>query len=100
MEYNNFIELLAKAKFVITDSGGLQEETSFLNKKCIVCRKKTERQEGIGTFALKCNAPAALSGLFKNVNDNHVPTGQCPYGDGFAAEKAFEVIAGEIQERL
>ena len=96
MEYNDFIELLAKAKFVITDSGGLQEETSFLRKKCIVCRKKTERQEGIGTFALKCTTPQALSELFKTINSNHIPSGQCPYGDGYAAEKAFEVIKNEI----
>lgn len=98
MEYNEFIQLLATAKFVITDSGGLQEETSFLKKKCIVCRKKTERQEGIGTFALKCIAPQALAGLFKSMNEHYIPTGDCPYGDGYAAEKAFEVIASEIQK--
>ena len=78
----------------------MQEETSFLNKKCIVCRKKTERQEGIGTFALKCPTPELLSDLFKKINDNHIPFGQCPYGDGYAAEKAFEVIASEVQARL
>ena len=100
MEYNDFIELLAKSKFVITDSGGLQEETSFLSKKCIVCREKTERQEGIGTFAVKCTAPRALAGLFKNMNNNYIPSGECPYGDGYAAEKAFEVIASEVQARL
>jgi len=96
MEYSDFIELLSTAKFVITDSGGLQEETSFLKKKCIVCRKKTERQEGIGTFALKCIAPKALAGLFKSINEHYIPTGDCPYGDGYAAEKAFEVIESEI----
>ena len=51
MDYNNFIELLSKARLVITDSGGLQEESSFFNKKCIVCRETTERVEGMGTFA-------------------------------------------------
>lgn len=100
MEYNEFIQLMAKSKFVITDSGGLQEETSFLNKKCIVCREKTERQEGIGTFAIKCTSPEDLERLFNNMNENHIPTGQCPYGDGYAAEKAFEVIASEIPTGL
>ena len=35
IEYNEFVKLLAKTRLVITDSGGLQEETSFLKKKCI-----------------------------------------------------------------
>ena len=61
-------------------------------------KKKKERQEGIGTFALKCIAPQALSGLFKSMNSNHIPSGQCPYGDGYAAEKAFEVIESEVQK--
>lgn len=100
MEYNEFIELMAKSKFVITDSGGLQEETSFLNKKCIVCRKKTERQEGIGTFAVKCQTPKDLARLFKSMNNHYIPAGDCPYGDGYAAEKAFEVIQSEIQGRF
>ena len=68
MEYNEFIKLLAKTRLVITDSGGLQEETSFLKKKCIVCRKKTERVEGVGTFAFMCLEPQELEGIFNKVN--------------------------------
>ena len=96
MEYNEFTDLLAKSRFVITDSGGLQEETSFLQKKCIVCRKKTERLEGVNTFAFMCFEPKGLKGVFDEVNFNHVPIGDCPYGDGYAAEKILEILEDEI----
>lgn len=97
MEYNEFIELLAGSRFAITDSGGLQEETSFLGKKCIVCRKKTERQEGVGEFALMCMAPDDLERLFEDVNNNHIPTGKCPYGDGYAATKVYQILKDEVK---
>lgn len=96
MEYNKFINLLSEAKFVITDSGGLQEETSFLRKKCIVCRKTTERCEGVGTFAFMCNEPKKLKNIFNKINADYIPVGDCPYGDGSAAKKIFNVIKNEI----
>ena len=45
--YNEMLDLLVKTRLVITDSGGLQEECSFLNKKCLTCRIVTERPEAI-----------------------------------------------------
>ena len=91
-EYNRFIELLANCRLIITDSGGIQEESSFFNKKCIVCRKATERSEGVGQFAFLCHTPNDLPQLFEEVNSNHVPFGECPYGDGFAAEKILRYL--------
>ena len=96
MEYNKFIELLAQSKFVISDSGGLQEETSFLQKKCIVCRKTTERHEGINTFAFMCPDPKNLKHIFNKINKNHIPNGICPYGDGHSATKIYKVLKNEI----
>ena len=96
IEYNEFIKLLAETRLVITDSGGLQEETSFLKKKCIVCRKKTERLEGVGTFAFMCLEPEGLEEIFNQVNADHIPVGDCPYGDGYAAEKVYEVLKDEV----
>ena len=96
MEYNKFIKLLAQTRLVITDSGGLQEETSFLKKKCIVCRKKTERLEGVGTFAFMCLESEGLEEIFNQVNEDHIPVGDCPYGDGYAAQKVYEVLKDEV----
>lgn len=43
LSYFEFIHLISKAKMVMTDSGGIQEETSFLNIPCLTFRKNTER---------------------------------------------------------
>ena len=96
LKYNEFIGLLAESKFVITDSGGLQEETSFLGKKCIVCREKTERTESVGQFSFMCESPKKLEEVFNMVNKDHVPSGACPYGDGHASKKIFDILKDEI----
>jgi UDP-N-acetylglucosamine 2-epimerase (non-hydrolysing) len=44
--------LVKGAEFVMTDGGGLQEETFFLNVPCLILRKRTERHFGLGTTAL------------------------------------------------
>ena len=45
--YSKMMKLLASVKFVISDSGGIQEECATFNKKVLVCRNTTERSEGI-----------------------------------------------------
>lgn len=47
-DYLNFISLVNKAKFVITDGGSNQEECCYLGKPCLLFRHATERQEGLG----------------------------------------------------
>ena len=63
MAYDDFLQLLSTCFLVITDSGGLQEESSFFMKKCIVCREKTERVEGMGIFSFM-TGPKDLNSLF------------------------------------
>ena len=58
--YDEFLEMLASCSYVITDSGGLQEETAFLGKRSIVCREVTERPEGLGDFSVLCGEPEDL----------------------------------------
>jgi UDP-N-acetylglucosamine 2-epimerase (non-hydrolysing) len=48
LEYFQFIRLVTKAAFIVTDSGGLQEEAAYLGIPCLVHRMATERQEGLG----------------------------------------------------
>lgn len=47
LDYFSFMKLVNNADFVITDSGGLQEECTYLNIPCFVHRKATERMEGL-----------------------------------------------------
>ena len=94
LPYSECIDMVSRCKFVITDSGGLQEESSFFGKRCIVCRKVTERVEGIGDFAFMCGEPSELPLVFDFVCDSETDLVDlpCPYGDGHSAEKISEVL--------
>ena len=92
MSYDETIELLRKCKFIITDSGGLQEESSFLKKKSIVCRKCTERQEGIGSFSFLCPSPFGLKPLVEKIKKDYLTRFECPYGDGKSVDKIYSII--------
>jgi len=92
--YDECVEFIRTCKTIITDSGGIQEESSFLKKKCIVCRKVSEKSEGVGTFAFMCEEPSKLKGIFDGIinSGEFIVQEQCPYGDGHAAEKIKEIL--------
>lgn len=93
LSHLDLLKILAKTKFVITDSGGLQEESSFFNKKVIVCRKATERPEGIYSGHLYlCPDPNDLSFYFDLINNNYQIDSACPYGDGRSSEKIIKLL--------
>ena len=94
--YDEFIKMLASCSYVITDSGGLQEETAFLRKRSIVCRKTTERPEGLGDFSVLCDNPFVLGDEFISMIMLDEPTAKCPYGDGHAAEKIVGILSEEF----
>jgi len=48
LQYFQFISLMSRSKFIVTDSGGLQEESAYLGIPCLVHRLTTERNEGLG----------------------------------------------------
>lgn len=93
LSHEELLEILVKSKFIISDSGGLQEEGSFFNKKVIVCRKTTERPEGINTGHLHiCNTPMELPLLFEIINKDYGINSECPYGDGKSSQKIKEIL--------
>lgn len=93
MEYSDLLNLLVKVRLVITDSGGLQEEGSFFNKKVLVCRETTERPEGITTGHLRmCVTPEVLKNKFNFVKHDAIINQKCPYGDGKSSEKVNQII--------
>ncbi|WP_216213447.1 UDP-N-acetylglucosamine 2-epimerase [Amycolatopsis aidingensis] len=49
LRYLQFLPLMARAQFVVTDSGGLQEECAYLGLPCAIHRQRTERLQGIGS---------------------------------------------------
>jgi UDP-N-acetylglucosamine 2-epimerase (non-hydrolysing) len=90
--HNELISILKECRFVISDSGGLQEECSFLNKKIVVCRRTTERPETIGTHSIMCNYPENLEVIVNNLYINYEITAECPYGDGMSWKKIVEIF--------
>jgi UDP-N-acetylglucosamine 2-epimerase (non-hydrolysing) len=97
MEHTDMILHIKKCKFIISDSGGIQEEATFFNKKVIVCRETTERPEGIGTGHLHlCKSPKDLKDLFGTLKENSYICKPCPYGDGRAAEKIKKILDEEL----
>lgn len=86
------LEILVKCSIVITDSGGLQEECSFFNKKCLVCRRITERPESLGKTSFLIENPNDLFESFaQHIQEVEVDE-VCPYGDGMASEKIVKIF--------
>ena len=91
MCYNDLIGYLSRCSFVVTDSGGIQEEAAFFRKPCLVCRKETERKEGLNNFSLLCESYHLLFDRFETLKSLKMH-GSCPYGDGKACEKILRVL--------
>lgn len=90
LQHDELLNILIAATLVITDSGGLQEECSFLRKNCIVCRKVTERPESIGDTTYMAPTPARLGSLVSIHINKPIPYRRpidSPFGDGHSAEK-------------
>jgi UDP-N-acetylglucosamine 2-epimerase (non-hydrolysing) len=96
LTHKELLDLLVKCKLVITDSGGLQEECSFLNKKCLVCRETTERPESIGVTTFMVKDIDKLNNIFNEHIDNYQVNTSSPFGDGFASKKIIEVLIKKL----
>jgi UDP-N-acetylglucosamine 2-epimerase (non-hydrolysing) len=96
--YLDFLGLEMNSRFVITDSGGIQEETTFLNIPCLTLRNSTERpvtvREGSNTLVGKdCRK---LQVEVAKILSDHGKSGRIPdLWDGQAAERIISVMAGK-----
>jgi len=94
-KYEDLLKLLSKVRFVISDSGGIQEECAVFRKKILICRKETERNEGVECGLAKLVGNKIIEN-FSWANDNPKWNGTNPYGDG----KASERILYDIEQHL
>jgi UDP-N-acetylglucosamine 2-epimerase (non-hydrolysing) len=106
LEYLDFVHLMARARLILTDSGGIQEEAPSLRVPVLVLRDVTERPEGVeagvarlvGTQRARIVAeslrilrdPDAHAGMACAVN---------PYGDGQASERIADALAERFSSR-
>lgn len=100
--YLDFLNLNANAEAVITDSGGIQEETTILGVPCLTLRDNTERPITIeqGTNRLIGSDPEKIVEAFRQVRGTTESHGKVPeLWDGRAAERIAEVIVGRFGAR-
>ena len=93
LNYLEFLQLESKAKLVLTDSGGVQEETCILKVPCVTLRENTERPETIdvGSNLLAGTSPNRILAAAKTmINKNKNWTN--PFGDGKAAQKIVKIL--------
>ena len=93
--YIDFLSLLADAGAVLTDSGGIQEETTYLGVPCFTLRANTERPVTIraGTNTLLGLDPAAIAGIPAALAERPAERPDPPpLWDGHAAERIADVI--------
>ena len=89
--YSDMMKLLSKVKFVISDSGGIQEECAAFKKKVMVCRNTTERPEGVDAGFAKLVHTDIINN-FSWANDAPEWSGNNPYGDGTASQKIIDSL--------
>ncbi len=101
--YEDFIWLMDRCKFIISDSGGVQEEAPSLGKPVLVMRETTERPEGVGagTCRLVGTDPQRISVearvLLENPSEYERRSALAnPYGDGRAATRIREILEREM----
>ncbi|WDP90556.1 MAG: UDP-N-acetylglucosamine 2-epimerase (non-hydrolyzing) [Desulfobacter sp.] len=95
LSYMEFLNLWKDSRVALTDSGGLQEETTALGIPCLTIRENTERPITVtqGTNELMGNSPEKILAAFERIMDNGWKTGQRPkFWDGRAAERIAELI--------
>jgi UDP-N-acetylglucosamine 2-epimerase (non-hydrolysing) len=93
--YLELLGLMSKASLVLTDSGGLQEETTVLGIPCITLRENTERPITItqGTNILAGGDPKKILSAYNDISKHNNRKYKTPkYWDGLAAERIVETL--------
>ena len=100
LQYQPFVNLMARSYLIITDSGGMQEEAPSLGKPVLVVRRETERPEAVeaGTVKLAGVEEETIYGMAKELLSNQESYNKMafavnPYGDGRAAERIVDLLS-------
>lgn len=102
LSYLDFVKLMKESRLVLTDSGGIQEETTALGVPCLTIRENTERPVTVtqGTNTLvgkdKKKIDRCVANILKgNVKQHRVPT----LWDGRASQRIAGIIVGQLSDR-
>lgn len=100
--YEPFVALMCGARFILTDSGGVQEEAPSLGKPVLVMRDQTERQEGLdgGVRLVGTSADRILSEAERLISDDahyrQMAEAINPYGDGTSSRQIVDLLATHV----
>jgi len=100
--YLEMLGLMKTAKFVMTDSGGLQEETTALGVPCVTLRENTERPITIeqGTNTIVGTDPGKIRSCVEDIMTTGGKTGRIPeYWDGNAARRIVDIIVKQYLQQ-
>jgi len=104
LDYPFLIWLMEKCNFVLTDSGGIQEEAPALGKPVLVMRDVTERQEGVEAGTAKLvgtdfhKIVDSATELLKNVDAyNKMANAVNPYGDGTTSKQIVAILSERLR---
>ncbi len=99
----DFHNLLSRAYFIMSDSGGLQEEAPALGKPLLVLRETTERPEGIragGLMAVGTDGERIFEAASRLIEDEtlyrQMSSAQNPFGDGYASRRIADIIVRDV----
>ena len=98
--YLEMLALLENAAVVLTDSGGVQEETTFLGVPCLTLRERTERPATVteGTNRVIGTEPERVTQEIERVLEGDRPAVRCPaLWDGRAAERLMDILVDRIR---
>jgi UDP-N-acetylglucosamine 2-epimerase (non-hydrolysing) len=97
--YIDFLNLLKNARAALTDSGGIQEETSILNVPCFTLRSTTERPESVeagGNILVGVDKDDLIKRISTTLKDkkrlNKMIKADNPFGDGRSGERIVEIL--------
>jgi len=100
--YLDFVALMSRARLVLTDSGGIQEETTMLGVPCLTLRQNTERPVTVsqGTNRVVGTRPdTVVAEAFRTLDDPPRPVGPPPLWDGAAARRIVDVLLADRSTR-
>ena len=99
LNHSDFLNLVARSDFLITDSGSIQEEAPALHKPVLLLREKTERQEAVEEGSVKIvgtNPTSIQQAVFELLHKPKIYRKMAeapnPFGDGHASEKILQII--------
>ena len=101
--YFDFLKLMKECRFILTDSGGIQEEATspMIRKPVLILRISTERPEAVeGGFAkvIGTNRDAIINEIRKILDNPPKLPGRSPFGDGKAAKHITEIVSKYLND--